>query len=126
MDLSEVLWADVEEKLYITKDEYFARLEGWKIDGVYQDGELICVTTIKGPEFHFCLTGKCKRVTMAQIKMVTQPVLDEYGYLLTRTPKYEERQHRFNRVCGFYPVGEDEFNIHYRLDGWGRRGVCPS
>ncbi len=47
----------------------------------------------------------------------------EFGYVETRTPKIGyERQHRLNGKLGFVRTGEDEYNVHYRLDR-GRSAV---
>ena len=54
-----------------------------------------------------------------------QAIIDREGYVLTKTPKEEERQRRFNEAIGFEKIGEDEYDIHYRLDRM-RSAPCQS
>jgi hypothetical protein len=116
------LWEKAEPTLFISKEQFIASLDGWTIEGLEIDGELAFVGMQKGPEFHFQNFGAKHRITMKMAKAYLQPLITQYGYVMTRTPKDDARQHRFNRRFGFEITGEDEFDVHYRLE---RIRPCP-
>ncbi len=120
MTLEDRIWDRAREDLYITREQYFETLKDWAIEPVTRDGVLLGAVMRKGPEFHFVTFRASSRIGRSVVRDVLAPQLEQFGYVLTRTPKPEERQHRFNRAVGFVAVGEDEYNIHYRLD----RGRC--
>ena len=129
-EMLKALWAKASETLFISREQYLAQLEGWEIDTVDQDGAPVLIVMRKGPEFHFMTLEATARLSRGTVRTALAPQLDAFGYVLTKTPRPEERQHRFNKVVGFVQVGEDEYNIHYRLDR-GRCAVtrstpCPS
>jgi hypothetical protein len=118
----DALWEKAEPLLYISKDEFSALLEGWTIEGVEHEGELAFAFLSKGPQFHFQSFSAKQPITLKMIKTYLQPLIDRYGYVTTKTPKDDTRQHRFNRRFGFAAVGDDNFDIHYRLE---RIRPCP-
>lgn len=118
---TEFLWEKASETLFVSKEQFLASLAGWEISTIIDDGVVLGVTMIKGPELHFVTTGKS--VPRRVMRKVLEPIFDEYGYVTTRTPKHEERQLRFNLAWGFVVTAEDALDFHLRLD---RRTVCPS
>lgn len=118
--LIDILWAKASEHLYCSKEQYVETLKGWAIEAVEQDGVPVGAVLRKEDEFHFITFGAAPRISRATVRAVLAPQLEAFGHVLTRTPRLEERQHRFNKTVGFVQTGEDEYNIHYRLD----RGRC--
>ena len=110
MRIEDRLWALDEPNVYITKEQYMAALDGWKIEEHVAGAVLT-----KGPELHFKTFGNVG-ITRADIRRYLQPLLDAYGYVITRTPKDDYRQQRFNRVIGFVDVGEDEFYTQFKME----------
>src|SRR5690606_28369074 len=49
--VEDLLWAAVEPSLYITREQYFAGLVGWKLTPHVVDGEVVAIALTKGPEF---------------------------------------------------------------------------
>ena len=115
-ELIDLLWECREPLVFVTKEQFVSNLEGWKIEPVIIVGEIAYITAIKGPSFHFQNVGKRHRITLRMIKDFLKPIIDEHGYAETHTPKYDGRQRRFNERFGFRNVGEDEYDIHYRID----------
>lgn len=116
-EIADRLWEGASEILFISKDEFLRSLEGWQSEPVYCDGELAFVFFIKGPEFHFQSLSKRHLVLLMKMSRERlQKLIDIHGYALTRTPKMDTRQHSFNRAFGFSPVGEDEFDVCYRIE----------
>jgi len=116
MSLQDILWEKAQEQLYISKEEYLTSLEGWDIVPHYVDKELAWVTLQKGPLFHFHSVGQTRALPARRLRAFLQSIIDAHGYAETRTPKDDERQHRFNRIYGFKVVGEDEFDTHFRIE----------
>jgi hypothetical protein len=115
-ELSDLLWEKAEPVLFITKDEYLATLAEWVIKPVHLDGELAWITVQKGPEFHFQSVGKTRVMPLRLIREFLQGILSEHGFALTKTPIEDTRQQRFNERFGFHRVGQDQYDVHYRLD----------
>lgn len=114
--VGDILWDAVKESLYCSREDYVASLEGWTLSPIERDGVQIAIRIQKGPEFHFIMTGATKSVTRADIRACIQPIIDAHGYATTRTPREDVRQQRFNQALGFFKTGEDEFDIHYRIE----------
>jgi hypothetical protein len=113
MDIIGRLWAD--SPLCLTREQFERSLEGWEIDPVYgADGLAVGVFLVKGPELHFSKFDKTA-VTREHLRKLTD-LIKTHGYATTRTPKDDERMLRLNKRLGFYHVGEDEFDIHLRID----------
>lgn len=114
--IADLLFERLPETLFITKDQFLESLAGWEIEPFEIEGDLAFVTLTKGPEFHFQVFGTKHPISMTLIRTWLQKVIDAHGHVATKTPKEDARQHRFNRRFGFYVTGEDEFDVHYRLD----------
>lgn len=111
------LWERVGPTVFISKDDYIEALNGWEITAVEVEEQLAYIKLVRGPELHFeSFGGGHVNGTFGMIYDGIEPVLKEHGYVKTRTPKEETRQHRFNRAIGFEPDGEDEFYIYWRLE----------
>lgn len=106
-----------EGSLFFGPLEYFAEsLDGWEIEDHYIGDDLAVITMRKGPEVHFFSAGLGKTLTWSRFRDFMQKVIDEEGYLCTKTPKSYVRQIRFNELVGFYKTGEDDFDFYYRID----------
>lgn len=115
-DLRDILWDKAEPVLYITKDEFLQTLAEWTLKPVYLDGELAWITVQKGPEFHFQSVGRTRLMPLRMIREFLQDIIDQHGYALTKTPVEDTRQQRFNERFGFFRVGQDQYDIHYRIE----------
>lgn len=109
------LWEQAEPLLYISKEEYIALFDGSELEPCEVGGELWYVTVRKGPLFHFATFSR-RTLPMTAIRAFLQNIIDQHGYVETRTPRDDARQHRFNRRFGFKVCGEDALDIHYRIE----------
>lgn len=113
--LIDLLFADTP--LFITREQFEQSLEGWTLDPVLrQDGSIAIIFVSNGPEFHFAKFGTDIPASRAHLKKYPGEIIAQYGYALTRTPKTDTRMQRFNERLGFYKIGDDEFDIVYRID----------
>lgn len=110
------LWAEIEDIVFITRDQFERGLREWDIIPVEIDGASF-VTLRRGPEFHVANAGTGRPITTRMIRMCIAPILEQYGFVTTRTPKDDERQCVVNRRFGFKAIGEDEFFTHFRMQG---------
>jgi hypothetical protein len=111
----ELLFA--QSPLYLTKEQFAQSFEGWSFDPVHRpDGSIGAIFTFKGPEFHFAKFGADIQASRSHLKKYPGELIAQHGYALTRTPKSDTRMLRFNERLGFYRVGEDEFDVHLRID----------
>lgn len=115
MKIEDLLWQQAAEVLFITKEQYLEHLCAYAIEPVERDGVLVGAVLRKGAEFHFATFGSGRPITRAMIRDCLAPQLAEFGFVETKTPKTDVRQHRLNRKLGFAQVGEDEFNLRFRL-----------
>ena len=103
--------------LFITREQFAQSLDGWTLDPVLRDdGSIAMIFVSKGPEFHFAKFGTDFQIGRAILKKYPGELIAQHGYALTKTPKTDTRQLRFNARLGFFPVGEDEFDIHLRIN----------
>lgn len=126
MDRSQIIdaiWKETEPKVFISKREFMATLDGWDVAARELDGEIIGATLTNGPEFHFVTFGSKKPLTRALIADCLRPILDKHGFVRTKTPKDDVRQHRFNSIIGFVVESTDEFFTHFRMDKLNLRGA---
>lgn len=111
----DLLFADTP--LFLTPEQFEQSLDGWTLDPVLRDDGSICFIFVsKGPEFHFQKFGTDVQASREHLRKYPGEIIAAHGYALTRTPKTDTRQQRFNERLGFYRVGEDEWDIHYRID----------
>jgi hypothetical protein len=115
-DYRALLWRLVSDQLFLSESEFYEWLHGWEVSCIERADALVAIRLRKGPEFHFVMTGSTRSVTRADINSCIQPIIDEHGYATTKTPKDDARQQRFNELLGFVKTGEDEFDIHYRIE----------
>lgn len=101
------------------KEQYLESLRAFDIEPVQRDGVLLGAVLRREDELHF-VTFKNGPIPRQVVREALAPQFEKYGYVTTRTPKVEARQHRFNRIVGFRQVGEDEYDILYKM----RREDC--
>lgn len=114
--LTDLLWAKAKDVLFLDKVAFLKLLDGWEIKPVYSDGELGWITVQKGPEFHFETVGATRILPMRIIREFLQSIIDQHGYAQTKTPVDDFRQQRFNERFGFQRIGQDAFDIIYRIE----------
>lgn len=114
-DYENLLWEKASEVLFVEKEDFLSDLAPWTIVPVEIGSELAVLTLQKGACFHFFSLGTRHPITRRMIFEFLRPIIAEFGYAETRTPKSDTRQHRFNRIFGFQPVGEDAFDVIYRI-----------
>ena len=115
MDLVGALWE--HSPLFVSREEFERTLDGWTLEPVHDAaGEVAVIFVVKGPEFHFCKLDETYQATREILRRYPGELIARHGYALTRTPKEDRRQRRFNERLGFYAVGEDEHDVHYRID----------
>jgi hypothetical protein len=112
----DALWAQIEPIVFITHQQFARGLDAWEIEAVDVDGELAFAVLTRGPEIHFASFGGRTPISRAMIAARIDPLMERYGFVTTRTPKDEGRQHRINRLLGFEAIGADEFFTHFRRD----------
>jgi hypothetical protein len=113
MSVLDQIWAEVEPRVYITREQFF---DGWRVESQEIDGELAYAALSKGPDYHFMTFGKKHHIPLRLIVSQVQPIIDEYGFVRTMTPREDKRQRRFNRLIGFVVEREDEFFTYFRAD----------
>lgn len=115
-EIVEQIWRQTEPTVFISRREFLAGLEGWEIVPREIDGEIIGATLTRGPEFHFVTFGFRKSFPAVLIEECLQPIIDQHGFVQTKTPKEDMRQRRFNLLIGFHAEGEDEFYTYFRME----------
>lgn len=117
MDLDQVrerLWEQASEGLLFTsREEYLEDLKTWGIEGYWADDVMVGGILRRGPEFHFFTLGSGHPIGRGTILRFLGPQLERYGYVTTRTPLDDVRQHRFNRAFGFFEIKRDALDVHY-------------
>jgi hypothetical protein len=112
--LTRILWE--HSPIFTTFDEFAKRLEGWTIDPLYGPRGLEAIFVVKGPAFHFAKIDPEARATKAVLERYPGQLIEKYGYATTSTPKTDTRVLRFNRAIGFVVTGEDELDVHQRIE----------
>ena len=115
-EIIDLLWGVDEKVLYLSKTQYVDSLNGWLIEPHYEGNIMVGATLTNGPEFHFATFGDQWKMTRADIRRYLCPLIEQHGYVATKTPKEDTRQSRFNKTLGFFVTGEDEFFTHYKLE----------
>lgn len=117
LELLDLLWQQAKETLYLTRQQYAESLDGWELDPLYrEDGTVSFIFVVRGPEFHFAKFGADVQASREHLQRYPGTLIQQYGYAITKTPKDAPRQQRFNERLGFYRIGEDQFDVHYRID----------
>lgn len=119
------MWKETKDKVFISRHDFDVGLEGWELSTKELDGQIVGAIVTKGPEFHFVLFGPKRRITRALVADCVQPQIDKFGFVLTKTPKEDIRQHRFNLIVGFKVETTDEFYTYFRMERLNFRGVKP-
>lgn len=114
--LIERLWEKAEPLFFATKDEFIRGLTDWDVYPILEKGEILLIVATNGPAMHFETMNTGRPITRRVVKQVLNPLIKKYGYAVTKTPKDETRQRRFNELIGFVMVGQDEYDIHYRIE----------
>jgi hypothetical protein len=112
----DLLWERDSEILYISREEYMEALAGWNVESVYGPNGIAAAFVSRGPEFHFLKFDDTLQATREHLRKYPGSLIAKHGYALTRTPKDDARQRRFNQRLGFVVVGEDEFDFHLRIE----------
>lgn len=113
----DLLWEHAKDTLYLSREQYEQSLGGWTLDPLHRpDGSISFIFVVKGPEFHFAKFGNDVQASREHLLRYPGTLIQKYGYALTKTPKTDARQARFNRRVGFFVTGEDEFDLHMRIE----------
>jgi hypothetical protein len=111
------LWGKISPDFYLTKEEFTENLKDWQIDVVVGADDIPSFIVVrKGPDFHFHSLHTGATLTMGAIKRFLRAIITAHGYAATKTPKEDTKQRRFNERFGFEKVGEDEYDVHYRIE----------
>lgn len=126
----DLLWEQASSKLYIERPEFERQMAEWEIEEVRVGGDLGGAILRKGPELHFSVFNTGHVATRQIVIDAVKGQLQKYGYVVTKTPKDDKRQARFNALVGFKVVDEDEFDTYYRLEAgdfrYREKMACPS
>ncbi len=114
--LIDILWIKAEPMVFIPKEDFSKNLSDWSLYPIVEEDEIIAVVGEKGPHMHFETTGSGKPISRRVVRTVLRGLINKHGFAVTKTPKEETRQRRFNEMIGFKMVGEDEYDIHYRIE----------
>lgn len=129
-EIEDLIWAQASQHLFVTREQYMEQLRTFEIEPVERDGVLVVAWLRKGPELHMFTPKSGRPITRKMLAEAFEPQFEKYGHVDVRTPKLDRRQRRINERVGFVAVGEDKYNIHYRLDRgrWSlqRSTSCPS
>lgn len=115
-DLIELLWKKAEPMFFAAKDDFIRGLINWEIYPIIEGGQIVVIVATRGPQMHFETMETGRQITRRIVRLVLEPLIAKFGYAVTKTPKEEIRQRRFNELIGFVVVGEDEYDIHYRIE----------
>jgi len=110
--IHDLIWDTVKNDLYISKEQFFA---DWTVVPHSVNGEVVMAMMIKDSEFHFTTFGKAWALTRADIHHYLAPIIARHGFVTTRTPLEDTRQHRFNKLLGFKAERDDGIFTYYKL-----------
>ena len=113
-DLIAALWKD--SPLFLTLEEFTRGLEGWQLDPIPGPQGVAGVVVHKGPQFHFAKFDPSFQVGRDILKRYPGELIARYGYAETKTPIDDTRQQKFNQRLGFFVTGQDEFDLHMRIE----------
>lgn len=106
-------WCLNQDKIYMSQDEFINSFEGWQ---AYSTDDHAFVAFFKGPEFHFQALKEGSSLSMKSIKKFLEIIINKEGFAITRTPKDDLRQQRFNELIGFFRISETEFDVIYKIE----------
>jgi hypothetical protein len=115
-ELVERIWRQVAPSTFLSRREFIDSLDGWDVTPRQVDGEIVGATMARGADFHFISFGSGRGFSPALISACLQPIIDQHGFVRTRTPKEDLRQQRFNIRIGFKRESEDEFYTYFRME----------
>lgn len=121
--VEQMVFDSMSESLFIDEAQFRMLMEGWTLTPDYRDSQLCGVVLTKGPELHF-VTSKMRQITRADLRNYVLPLIQTYGYAMTRCPKKDVRQARFNLLIGFKQVGEEGIDYLFRIDTLKERKSC--
>lgn len=111
MTPSDLLWALVKDRVFCTREEYEASLEGWTQHPIYRGGVLAAVVITKGNEIHCAVDpvfrGRWLGWDLEHLLWPGQ---------VTRTAKSNTIARRFIERLGFRLTHEDDYDAHYLLE----------
>lgn len=127
--IRDILWAKAEPALYISRDQFMASLDGWRMEVLGVADAPAFVFLIKGPEFHFDTLGTGLGAPMKKFREIIQAIIDEHGYATTRAPIDDTKQQKLNRIFGFVETRRDHLDVHFRIEKFAkhfseRRAEC--
>ena len=116
----------------MSREEFYAQLDDWDVEVLTVDAKPAFALKTKGPEFDLVDLKTGAVFPLKAFLARLRAMLDEYGFVTTRAQKLELGgylvpvrardprghgvRHLFNRRRGFVQTGEDEHDIHYRMD----------
>jgi len=89
-------------------------LDDWELVPFVQDGAVTAVGLIKGCEFHLFSTADFK-FRRAEMRAGLQPLLERWGFLVTRVAHNDTPNQRFNKLFGFERTWSDGLYNYYML-----------
>lgn len=116
MSVMDLLWERASQMLFVSREDFERGLEGWSMEVVEVRGVPAYVFVTRGPEFHFHSLGNFNSLRLKEFGIAIQKLIDQHGYAETRTPRHETTQRRVNERFGFFQVGEDDLDVHFRIE----------
>lgn len=116
-DLREMIWQQASEVLFIEREDYMRWLDEWEIEPIEIDGKAAFAMLVKGPAIHLASFRTGHRFPLKRFTARVRELLAEHGHVETRTPRHEVQQQALNERFGFRRIGEDDYDVIYRLEG---------
>lgn len=114
--ISDILWDRIEPLIYISKEAFVAYLKEWEMHLWPNSEDPEFVAFVKGPEFHYASLKPKASLSRKAIVEFLNKIIAREGHAITRTPLEDERQQRFNELIGFQKIGEDEYDIIFKIE----------
>ncbi len=114
----EILFQHVSRILPVTRLAYTNMLDGWTLEPIEHDGEVIGAIMLLNHEIHIAVTpGVTKHWAKRwMMREFIDKRIQQFGYLTTAASKKNPVAIRIIERLGFYRVSEDEQYIQYRID----------
>lgn len=102
-------------------------MAGWTIAEAFRDGASVGFIIRAGAEIHIVPMVAGKSLSRRNIIDAVQPVLDSYGYVVTRVP-VEQQDHRLRERLGFKQTHQDQRYTYWALTKlpYERRTTCET